>query len=593
MTEPLVTIVITSYNYAHCVGDAISSALGQTYRNLDVLVLDNASTDGSLAAISAFRDERLRVVVHPENIGIQRNHNYGIAEALGEYVVFLSADDMLLPTLVEDALAFLRSNPDIDIPYFSVSVADAAGNVGDYFEHPSFDGADTYRDRNELASLLTRDNCMYMPTMLFPRAFFRDLGELDEGLGILLDYEFDLRLAAHGKRFAFVSKPQAIIRMHGENRSGVKNFVATGKQLREFCTILERYTGPAYHARLAGYRGELMRMLEKKVLEIAGPFAAEFAAQSAELVPLVERTRAALDLVPDASPETLRGEGLISVVVPFSGRTGELDRALRSLRAQDYPHWEAIVVCDGSVDPGGFVRRLGLEDRVRVSRLRRARGVSAARNLGLHGVRGEIVTYLDDDNRYEPGYLGAVARAFADPATEVTAAAWRFAVLGPGGEISASSPFAGGLAADGAVDLASNRLALNAVAHRRSCLPVSGYFNESFSVLEDWEFLIRLARGRRVRELEVAGCTVCVDAPMVRHHLYGRRSSAHWSEYAQRLQDVYNAYPPRTADEGLRREAFSGALQEHVNRGVRAAGLPAEVLVFAQALAGRPANDAS
>lgn|GEM_PF-3398028 len=593
MTEPLVTIVITSYNYAHCVGDAISSALGQTYRNLDVLVLDNASTDASLEAISAFGDPRLRVVVHPENVGIQRNHNYGIREALGDYVVFLSADDMLLPTLVEDALAFLRSNPEIDIPYFSISIADAAGNVGDYFEHPSFDGADYYRDRNELASLLTRDNCMYMPTMLFPREFFRELGDLDEGLGILLDYEYDLRLAANGKRFAFVSKPQAIIRMHGENRSGVKNFVATGDQLREFCTILERYTRPEHHARLAGYRGELMRMLEKKVLEIAGPFAAEFAARAAELVPLVERTRASIDLVPDASPETLRGEGLISVVVPFSGRTGELDRALRSLRAQTYPHWEAIVVCDGSVDPSGFVRRLGLQDRVRVSRLRRARGVSAARNLGLHGVQGEVVAYLDDDNRFEPGYLAAVARAFADPSTEVTVAASRLAVLGSGGDVVAASEFASGLGAGGDLDWSSNRLALNAVAHRRSCLPVSGYFNETFGVLEDWEFLIRLARGRRIRELDVAGCTVCVEAPMVRHHVYGRRSSAHWSEYAQRLQDVYNAYPPRTVEEAGRREAFSGALQETVNRGVRAAGQPADVLAFAQALAGLPANDAS
>ena len=156
-------------------------------------------------------------------------------------------------------------------------------------------------------------------------------------------------------------------------------------------------------------------------------FPAEFAAQSAELVPMVERTRAALELVPEASVDCLRGEGLISVIVPFSGRTGELDRALRSLRSQTYANWEAIVVCDGSVDPSGFVRRLGLQDRVRVSRVRRSRGISSARNLGLHGLRGEIVAYLDDDNRFEPGYLAAVARAFADPATQVTSARWRFA----------------------------------------------------------------------------------------------------------------------------------------------------------------------
>jgi glycosyltransferase involved in cell wall biosynthesis len=590
LTEPLVTIVITSYNYARCVGDAIASALGQTYRNLDVLVLDNASTDDSLAVISSFRDERLRVVVHPENIGIQRNHNYGIREARGAFVVFLSADDMLLPTLVEDSLADRRANPEIDVPYFSISIADIDGNVGDYFDHPSFDGADFYRDRNELANLLARDNCMYMPTMLFPRAYFETLGELDEGLGILLDYEYDLRMAAAGKRFAFVSKPQAIIRMHGENRSGVKNFVATGKQLREFCTILERYAQPQFYPALAGYRAELLAMLEKKVREMALPFAAEFAGQAGELVPLIERTRAALDAVPAVSERMLRGEGLVSVVVPFAGRTGELDRALRSLRDQTYPHWEAIVACDAGIDPSGFVRRLGLEDRVRVSRLRRSRGAASARNLALHGVRGEIVAYLDDDNRFEPDYLGAVARAFADPAIHATASHWRFAIVAGDGAVVASSSAAGGLEPDGSVGRVSNGLALNAVAHRRSCLHVAGYFNESFHLLEDWEFLIRLGGSFAVVPLDVAGVDVDIEAAMLRHHLFGRRSSAHWSEYAQRLQDIYNAYPARTPAESARREAFAGGLQAIVNRGVASAGDPAGVLAFAQALAGRAAN---
>lgn len=589
MTDPLVTIAITSYNYASTIGEAVASALAQTYRNLDVVVLDNASTDDSVAVVGAIRDERLRLVRHPENVGMRRNHNLAIRETRGEYLMFLSADDQLLPTAVRDAIDYHRAHPKIDMAYFSVSMADSDGNVGGYFDHPSHDGAEYYSDRNELANLLTRDNCMYMPTMLFPRALFEELGELDESLNILLDYELDIRMAAAGKRFAFVSKPEAIIRMHGDNRSGVKKFVASGNQLRDFCAILRRYVAPANFDALAGYKVELLKMLEGKVREMAGPFPAEFAALADELVPLVEATRAAIQDVPDRTPASDRGEALISVIIPFTGRSGELDRALRSLRAQTYTNWEAIVSLDGAFDPSGFVRRLGLEDRVRVSRLRRSRGVSAARNLALHGVRGEIVAYLDDDNRFEPGYLAAVARAFADPAVQITVGRSRFAAVGPGGEILAETASGTGLVGH-AVGRISNAVALNAVAHRRSILPVAGYFNESLSVLEDWEFLIRAGNSYAVTPLDVEACLVGIEVPMLRHHVFGRRSSQHWTEYAQRIQDLYNAFPARTPEEGAGRQTFFGALQAAINTGVTGAGSPERVLAFAQALTGSGAN---
>jgi len=137
LTDPLVTIAITSYNYASTIGEAVASALAQTYRNLDVVVLDNASTDDSVAVVGAIRDERLRLVRHPENVGMRRNHNLAIRETRGEYLMFLSADDQLLPTAVRDAIDYHRAHPEIDMAYFSVSMADSDGNVGGYL-HRSY-----------------------------------------------------------------------------------------------------------------------------------------------------------------------------------------------------------------------------------------------------------------------------------------------------------------------------------------------------------------------------------------------------------------------------------------------------------------------
>ncbi|HTX59641.1 MAG TPA: glycosyltransferase, partial [Verrucomicrobiae bacterium] len=209
MADPLVTIVIASYNYGEYVGAAVRSALAQSYRNVEVLVLDNASTDDSLAVVRAVSDDRLRVVEQPHNVGIQRNHNDGIRHSTGDYVIFLSADDMLLPTLVGDLLAYRAANRHVDIVYASAAIMNKTGRIIEYFDHPALDGADAFERRNEFANLLTRDNCAYFPATLFPRSVFEELGYLDEELEVLLDYEYDLRMSGAGKLFGFFAKPEA------------------------------------------------------------------------------------------------------------------------------------------------------------------------------------------------------------------------------------------------------------------------------------------------------------------------------------------------------------------------------------------------
>jgi glycosyltransferase involved in cell wall biosynthesis len=585
--DPLVTIVITSYNYGAHVGDAIRSALAQTHRNLEVLVLDNASTDDSLAVANSISDPRLRVVARPENVGLQRNHNDGFRMAKGEYVAFLSADDLMLPTLVADVLGYRSAHPDVDLVYASAAIMDVEGKITGYFDHPSFGGAGEYRLRNEFACLLTRDSCMYLPTLLFPRNVFDEVGPFSEKLDVLLDYEYSIRLAGAGKKFGFFSKPLALIRFHGENRSGVKNFVGSGNQLREFCAILEEYTQPKYHQLVAGYSTELLNMVNVKVSEIATTFPQAFEEKKPELEPLIRRAIASIATVPAVGADVLRGEGLISVVVPFSGRLAPLERALASLAAQSYARWEAIVVADGAIDPRALIVAMGLDDRVRVTFGRRpARGPGAVRNLGLIGVNGEIVAYLDDDNRFLPGYLQALAEVFADPSTRVTVGRSRTAVVAPNGDELLTADGDAGTLSDGGVSWVSNRLPLNAVAHRRSCLAESGFFHAGLTIFEDWEFLIRMNRAYTFKEIDAMACETCVDVTLRGHQVFGRRTSAEWTEFSTRLPDVYGGYPPRTDFERLSREAYARGLQEVIQRGVNGAGNPLEVARFVEGLAG-------
>jgi glycosyltransferase involved in cell wall biosynthesis len=113
MTSPLVSIVIPNYNLGRYAGEAIASALAQTHPAVEVIVVDDGSTDDSLARIRAtagFLAGRVELVAQT-NGGVARARNAGAARARGQYLVFLDADDLLEPNYVARCLAALQAAP--------------------------------------------------------------------------------------------------------------------------------------------------------------------------------------------------------------------------------------------------------------------------------------------------------------------------------------------------------------------------------------------------------------------------------------------------------------------------------------------------
>ncbi len=105
-TDDLVTIAITTYNRADgFLRDAISSALAQTHRNIEVIVADNSSNDDTGALVASFEDERIDYVRHESNIGPYRNFNFCVDRARGKYFCLLHDDDLMDPDFVASCLA--------------------------------------------------------------------------------------------------------------------------------------------------------------------------------------------------------------------------------------------------------------------------------------------------------------------------------------------------------------------------------------------------------------------------------------------------------------------------------------------------------
>src|SRR6266436_6050451 len=88
-SQPLVTIAIPTFNRAPWLNDCVHSALSQTYQNFEILVSDNASTDGTEEVLRQFTDRRIRVVRQKTNIGLLPNLNTCLAQARGDYVIFI------------------------------------------------------------------------------------------------------------------------------------------------------------------------------------------------------------------------------------------------------------------------------------------------------------------------------------------------------------------------------------------------------------------------------------------------------------------------------------------------------------------------
>ncbi len=112
-TAPLISCIIPVYNHELYVGETIESVLAQTYRPLEVIVVDDGSTDGTAAVVAGFGD-RVRYV-YQNNAGPSVARNTGAALATGDYLAWLDSDDLWRADKLERQLAFLQAHPDVDV----------------------------------------------------------------------------------------------------------------------------------------------------------------------------------------------------------------------------------------------------------------------------------------------------------------------------------------------------------------------------------------------------------------------------------------------------------------------------------------------
>jgi len=201
----LVSIIIPSYNSARYIVQAVESALAQTHPAVEVIVVDDGSTDATQQALAPYRSRI--ACLHQTNRGPAAARNAGLRIAQGAYLLFLDSDDLLVPTSVAAKVSFLEQHPQYGLVYSAWKQINDDGSrvLGEV--RPACQG-------DVLAALLRREFFFFPGSALIRRACLDRVGAFDETAYGTEDADLWIRLARAGYAFGYIDEPLFVYRFH-------------------------------------------------------------------------------------------------------------------------------------------------------------------------------------------------------------------------------------------------------------------------------------------------------------------------------------------------------------------------------------------
>jgi len=234
VVAPLLSAIVPSYNYARFVVRAVESCLAQTLQDIEVVVVDDASTDESprLLAERFSREPRVRLELARENRGISGNFNRGLRAARGKFVGFCCADDEWLPEHAASLVPALGEG--VALAYSLPRVVSEKGEPVPKGPGHSFEGCP---DDRFFERLVRYPNVVSFVATVFDREAALAAGGFDERLRVLQDYDLWLKLSAR-RPVKFVDRETVLVRWHGENAS-TPGAARSAQLKRDAVTVLE------------------------------------------------------------------------------------------------------------------------------------------------------------------------------------------------------------------------------------------------------------------------------------------------------------------------------------------------------------------
>lgn len=236
---PAVSVIVPTFNRAQLVTKAVRSVLEQTFDDLELLVVDDGSTDNTLEILQVIGDPRLQRIAQT-NKGPAAARNAGLKACRGRYLAFLDSDDLFTPDKIERQVAFLDSHAEVGLCYTAYRGIDEVGAVDPIVVSRGWSGVDLKR--------LLLGPAVKWSTVLVSRRWTDVVGRFDESLRQADEWEWMLRLALAGCQMGFLPEPLVYSRVH---TGGLVR--QPGRTSAEGLRVLERtFRSPFLPARLKG-----------------------------------------------------------------------------------------------------------------------------------------------------------------------------------------------------------------------------------------------------------------------------------------------------------------------------------------------------
>jgi len=213
---PKVSVIIPTYNYKHFIQKAIDSVLTQTYKDFEIIVVDDGSTDNTGDMIESKYDRNV-TYIYQDNKGASAARNKGIEASCGEYLVFLDADDYFLSSSIKERLTVLEDNKTIGWVYSRWQYVDTERNVLEN-AFPNAPFAYKKKLRGNIFMDILSGALINTSSVLLRRTCAEDTGGFDHRLSAFQDYDFWLRVS-HDHQVEYLDKVLVYITCHKDSIS--------------------------------------------------------------------------------------------------------------------------------------------------------------------------------------------------------------------------------------------------------------------------------------------------------------------------------------------------------------------------------------
>ncbi len=204
VSQPLISVVIPVYNGERTISEAVRSVLDQTFRDYELLVINDGSQDSTMDILAKIDDPRLSVFTY-SNAGLSASRNRGIKLARADYISFLDADDLWTPDKLQAQFGALQKDPEAAVCYSWTDFIDESGKRLGYGIHATYNG-------NVFLALLNFYFVGSGSNALIRKAAFDAVGQFDDSLKAMEDWDLFFRLAAK-YHFVAVARPQILYRI--------------------------------------------------------------------------------------------------------------------------------------------------------------------------------------------------------------------------------------------------------------------------------------------------------------------------------------------------------------------------------------------